>query len=89
MANYQFNTFSGTAFVDPIIKHYRVTHNTDTSSTLLVMCEVTFCAPAGMIGDPTVTLNNVPINTINFEVEDVESRIWDYLNDPLNGYIVG
>lgn len=87
MAVYQFQEWQGIQFVDPVIRDYDITVLPDSSTTMKVLVSLRFESLPQTVGNPEVKLL-VPVLNLNGDEGNMDQRIWSYLNDPINGFIV-
>ena len=88
MSKYTFPNWPGIEFVDPTIEKVRIVLQPDYLSGTTVDCEVFFNEGLEVQGRLNVYLSDVPVNTFNGSNGGIDIHVWNFLNDPDNGYLV-
>jgi len=88
MAKYTFPNWQGIEFVNPTIEKVRIVLQPDYLNGTTVDCEVFFSEGTEIQGRLNVYLSDVPVNTFNGSNGGIEVHVWNYLNNPANGYLL-
>lgn len=88
MAKYTFPKWPGIEFENPTINIYEIVLRANYILGTTVDCFVFLNENEHITGELMIELRQIPVNNFNGDEGNMEDRIWDFLNDPSNGYII-